>query len=84
MTTLLGFAGIICSIVMIIYRERVADMIGEGDWMGYVGGVYNFVVLLAVLLFFFSVASLTGSLDLFLAPIRWLLPSPETTTLDMP
>lgn len=85
MVIFLGIVGLVCSIALVIYRERAAEMIGAGEWMEYVGGVYNFVVLVAVFLFFFSVAALTGTLDIFLAPIRYLLPTPSPdTSLDMP
>lgn len=85
MTTFLGLIGIVCSILLVKYRESVAEMIGTGEWMEYVGGVYNFVVILGVVMFFFSVAALTGTLDIFLAPIRYLLPTPSPdTSLNMP
>ncbi|ALM10090.1 MAG TPA: hypothetical protein DDX11_02930 [Candidatus Peribacter riflensis] len=85
MSIFLGLVGIVFSVSLVIYRERVAEMIGAGEWMEYVGGVYNFVILVAVFVFFFSVASLTGTLDIFLTPIRYLLPTPSPdTTLDMP
>ena len=85
MTVFLGFVGIICSIMMIVQRERVADMIGSGAWMDYVGGVYNVVLLSAILLFFFSIAAMTGTLGVFLAPIRFLLPHPQdSSALNMP
>ncbi|OIO54214.1 hypothetical protein AUJ46_03765 [Candidatus Peregrinibacteria bacterium CG1_02_54_53] len=85
MTTFLGFIGLICSVLLIKYRERVAEMIGAGEWMEYAGGVYNVIILTAVFLFFFSVAALTGTLDFFLTPVRWLLPTPSPdTSLNMP
>lgn len=85
MTVFLGLVGIVCSVVIITYRERTAEMIGAADWMEYLGGVYNVVILVGILLFFFSVAALTGTLGLFLSPIRLLLPTPvRDTTLDMP
>ena len=83
MTFFLGFIGIICSIMMIVQRERVADMIGSGAWMDYVGGVYNFVVILAVVLFFGSVAVLTGTTSFFLSPILWLLPTPANNATNL-
>ncbi|MFH0851558.1 MAG: hypothetical protein V1876_02310 [Candidatus Peregrinibacteria bacterium] len=85
MTTFLGFVGLICSILLIRYRERMAEMLGAGEWMDYLGGVYNVIILTAVLLFFFSVAALTGTLDFFLTPVRWLLPHPtKNPALNMP
>lgn len=76
MSSFLSIVGIICSILLIKYRERVAEMTGAGEWMDYLGGVYNVIILTAVFIFFFSVATLTGTVDYFLTPIRFLLPHP--------
>ncbi|MDD4287666.1 MAG: hypothetical protein PHO20_06140 [Candidatus Peribacteraceae bacterium] len=85
MTTFLGFVGIVSSIALIIYRERAAEMIGAAEWMDNLGGVYNVIIITAIFIFFFSVAALTGTLDFFLTPVRWLLPtSSRDTLLDMP
>jgi uncharacterized membrane protein YdcZ (DUF606 family) len=85
MSTFLGLVGVIGSILLVKYRERVAEMIGSGEWMEYVGGVYNVIIIVAVFLFFFSVATLTGTLDFFLTPVRMLLPHPmENPALNMP
>ena len=59
-------------IAMIKYRERIGDTIGEAQWMRYVGGVYNFVILLAVIIFFWAIASLTGTVDILFAPVLWI------------
>jgi len=86
MTAFLGFVGLICSILIIKYRESVADSIGTGAWMDYFGGVYNVIIITSVILFFLSVAAITGTLEFFLSPIRLLLPNPSTVdnTLNMP
>ncbi|MDD5623394.1 MAG: hypothetical protein PHI23_01645 [Candidatus Peribacteraceae bacterium] len=70
----LGIIGIIGSITILKYRERVSEMIGESSWMLSIGGVYNFIIILATLLFFFSVAMLTGTTGYFLTPLKYLLP----------
>jgi hypothetical protein len=44
--------------------------------MEWFGGVYNFLIIVAIVIFFFSIASLTGGLSFFLSPLKWLLPSP--------
>lgn len=85
MSSFLALIGLVGSIALVIYRERVADSIGAGEWMEYVGGVYNFVIIVAVFIFFFSLATLTGTLDFFLAPVRWILPTRAVdTSLNMP
>jgi heme/copper-type cytochrome/quinol oxidase subunit 2 len=58
---------------MIKYRERIGDTVGNADWMKYVGGVYNLIVISAVFIFFWSIASLTGTTDIFFAPLFFLV-----------
>jgi hypothetical protein len=78
MSILLGLAGIVCSIFMLKYRERLGDLVGEAEWMNKVGGVYSLIIIIALLLFFWSVAVMTGTTDIFLTPILWLLPIQNT------
>lgn len=70
MGTFLSIVGLITSLLMIKYREKVGDNIGEAEWMQKVGGVYNFVIILAIFIFFWSIAYLTGTTDIFFAPLR--------------
>ena len=72
---LLIFTGIVGSFLLVAYRERVADMIGEADWMKKVGGVYNFILIVALLLFFWCLAELTGTTALLFSPIKMLFPN---------
>lgn len=64
--------GIAASVAMIKYREKLGDIIGDAEWMQYVGGVYNAVIIAAVLLFFWSIAGLTGTTNIFLYPLTWI------------
>ncbi|MBT3292828.1 hypothetical protein HOD24_04065 [Candidatus Peregrinibacteria bacterium] len=59
---------------MIKYRERVGDMFGEADWMQKVGGIYGIIFISAIAIFFFSIAKMTGTTDIFLSPLINLLP----------
>lgn len=61
------------AIAMIKYRERIGDQLGDQYWMRYVGGVYNFVIIIAVLLFFWAVASITGTEKIFFFPLYFIL-----------
>ncbi len=61
-------------VLLIKYREKIADMIGFQEWMRYVGGVYNFVVIVGIFLFLFGIARLTGTVDILLAPIYSIIP----------
>ncbi len=74
MKYLLSFLGIILSIGMLKYRERLGDFMGEADWMKYTGGVYNFVIILAIFLFLWSIATITGTTDALFMPFLYLLP----------
>ncbi len=74
MNIVLSLIGIIGSLFLLKYRERVGEMIGEADWMTKIGGVYNFVVIIAVLIFFWSIASLTGTTDILFKPLLYIIP----------
>ncbi len=71
---LVGLIGIIGSFFMVKYREQVGDMFGSPDWAAKVGGVYNVVIIVAVILFFFSIAQFLGTTNVFLAPILYFVP----------
>ncbi len=70
----LSLLGIVLSITMLRYRERIGDFMGEADWMKYTGGVYNFVIILALFIFFWSLTSLTGTTEILFRPFLYLLP----------
>jgi hypothetical protein len=74
MGTFLSLVGIVGSLFLIKYRERVGEMIGEADWMTKIGGVYNFVVIVAVFIFFWSIASLTGTTGILFKPLLYIIP----------
>lgn len=69
----LELCGIALGALMIKYRERVGESIGEASWMRYVGGVYNFVILMGIIIFFWSIAGLTNTTHIFLYPLVFLL-----------
>ncbi|HLC75687.1 MAG TPA: hypothetical protein VJB82_01015 [Candidatus Peribacterales bacterium] len=70
-----GLIAIIASFFLIKYRERVVATTGKFDWcekyLG-MGGTYRFMVILAVFLFLWGVASITGTTDVLLSPLRGL------------
>lgn len=66
--------GILFALVLLKYREAAGNMIGEADWMQKVGGVYNLMIIISLLIFFWSVAELTGTTDILFAPIVWMIP----------
>ena len=74
MVTFASLCGIVVSILLIKYRERMADMLGSAEWMNYFGGPYNFIIIISVVMFFWSVSALFGITDIFFAPLRWLIP----------
>jgi hypothetical protein len=69
----LKVCAIVISVLIIKYRQRIGDFLGEAAWMHYIGGVYNLVTIIGVFIFFWSVASLTGTTKIFFAPLYWLL-----------
>lgn len=74
MRYLIAIFGMVCSLYLLKYREKVGDIIGEAEWMNKVGGVYNLVIILSLFLFFWSIAILTGTQDILLKPLIMLLP----------
>ncbi len=73
-STLISLLGIVCSVALIVKREMVGDMIGEADWMRKIGGVHYCIVFFAIFVFFWSLAALTGTLDILFAPLINLFP----------
>jgi hypothetical protein len=76
----LAIIGIITSIALMHYRQQCGDFLGEADWMYYVGGVYNFIVICGILVLFWSLASLFGITDILFAPILYLIPGPTRSS----
>ncbi len=74
MTYILYAIGLIGPFFLIKYRERVGDMIGEAEWMKKVGGVYSFLIILAFFVFFWTLAEITGTIDIIFGPIINIIP----------
>ena len=74
MTIFLGILGMIFGVVLIKYREAVGDMLGNADWMKYVGGPYMLSIWLGIFFFFYSFAYMTGTMEFFLAPLLSFIP----------
>ena len=77
---ILIFGGMIGSFYLAYKREQVGDMIGEADWMRRVGGVYNVVLIVALVIFFWCIAELTGTTSILFAPLKHLIPGFLTPT----
>lgn len=82
MKYVLSLIGIVGSFFMLYYREAVGNAIGEAEWMKKIGGVYVFVVLLALILFLWSIAELTGTTSILFKPLTWILPQGNQPTTD--
>jgi len=65
----LGLLGVICSFMVLKYRRALGDMIGDADWMAKIGGVFNIVIIIGVLAFFWSLAVMFNFTDMIIAPI---------------
>ena len=74
MMKLLGLFGIIASFFMVKYRERIGEMLGDPEWAGSVGGIYNVIVIMAIILMFWGITALTGTGDVLLNPIMNVMP----------
>jgi hypothetical protein len=67
--------GIVGSFFLIKYRESIGDTLGEAERMRKVGGIYQVIVYIAIIIFFWSLAELTNTTSIFFAPLYLLLPT---------
>ena len=67
----IGFVG---PFFLMKYREPLGDTIGEAEWMKKVGGVYNVIVIVACVIFFWTLAQATGTTGVLFGPLRGLFP----------
>lgn len=70
--------GMVGPFFMIRYRERLGDMVGEAEWMKKLGGVYMVIVIVALIIFFWSLAELTGTTSLLFTPVKYLFPTAQS------
>lgn len=67
-----GILAIVASFAIIKWREKIVATTGKFEWcekyLG-LGGTYRFMVILAILLFFWGVAKITGTEDVLLGPL---------------
>ena len=79
---ILPIIGIVGSFFLLKYREAIGNIMGEAEWMRKVGGVYNVVIIVAIFIFFWSLAELTGTTQILFSPLLWLIPGlhPATQT----
>ncbi|PIP65342.1 hypothetical protein COU77_02965 [Candidatus Peregrinibacteria bacterium CG10_big_fil_rev_8_21_14_0_10_49_16] len=80
MSYVLPFVGMGFSFILVKYRERIGDMLGEAHWMVKIGGVYYVLVYIAIIIFFWSIAELTDTTHIFLAPLTVILPFGDNKT----
>ncbi|OGJ58172.1 hypothetical protein A2881_00170 [Candidatus Peribacteria bacterium RIFCSPHIGHO2_01_FULL_55_13] len=74
MNIVLGLLGMAAGIAIIKFREPIGDLFGEAAWTRYVGGPYNMAIIVGILLFFFSLAKMTGTTGFFLSPLKMVVP----------
>ena len=67
-----GLLGILFAYVLVRYREPIGGMIGDPEWAGKIGGIYNLLILVGVFIFFWSLATMTGTTDVLFSPILHL------------
>ena len=66
--------GLIGPFFMIKYREVIGDFIGEANWMRKIGGVYNVVIIVAVIIFCWTIAEITGTTSILFSPLKGMFP----------
>jgi hypothetical protein len=71
---ILSLLGIGFSFLLLKYREQIGSAVGDPSWASKVGGIYNVVILCGILIFFWSVAYLTGTEQIFFSPILMFFP----------
>ena len=80
-----GLLAIVGAFLLIKYRERIVNLTGKFAWaekyLGY-GGTYHFMVILAIILFFWGVASMTGTTDVFLGPLKGIFGGGGSVPVD--
>lgn len=74
MSFFLGLLAIAFGCLIIKYRERVGDMVGDPAWAGKIGGIYNVLILFGIFMCFWGLATITGTSDILFAPIVNLFP----------
>jgi|GEM_PF-462846 len=74
MNIVLGLIGIVGSFFLLKYRERAGEMIGDPEWARKVGGIYNVLIIVAILIFFWSIATMTGTTGVLFSPLLRLIP----------
>lgn len=75
----LGIIGIALALAILKEREKIGDMIGEAEWMRKVGGVYNILIFVAIVLFLWSIAEMTGTTNVLFAPLKFIIPGGRQT-----
>ncbi len=84
MRIILGLIGIVFASVLIKFREQVGEMLGEPAWADKIGGIYNLVIIICVVIYFWSISYMTGTQDIFFAPLMNFLPHREAAGGGVP
>jgi hypothetical protein len=82
MNIVFGLLGIVASVLLIKYREAIGNMIGEAAWMQKIGGVYNVVLIIAVFIFLWSLATATGTTSFLFRPLLFFIPGMNRSQPD--
>ena len=65
--------GYILAFCLIKFRQQIGDNFGEPAWADRIGGIYNLMIILGVILFFWCTAAITGTTKIFLYPLYIVL-----------
>lgn len=78
MGIVLPLAGMALALLIIVRREQIGNMLGEPAWMHGHGGIYTWIVVIALIIFFWSLAELSGTTTYLFSPLKNFLPGNET------
>jgi len=70
----LGIIGIGFGFVLLKYREQIGDMLGDPPWASKIGGIYNLLIIVGIIIFFWSLAYMTGTEQILFAPLFSMFP----------
>ena len=68
-----GLLAIGVAYIFLKYRAQIVEITGKFEWAEKYfgqGGTYRFVVALGIFFFIWGLGSITGTTDIFLAPLR--------------
>ena len=70
MNIVYGLLGLGFAYLLVRYREFIGDILGNMEWAKWVGGIYNVIVMVAIILAIFSLLFIFGLEEQLFGGIR--------------